>query len=162
MAAEIVCGCSRCRRASASTTGSSSPRVDPDELSRARSNLNSLFALFSRGLEEEHEVLIVLDFSLQLNNNVVVSYANNIPVRIDIDEYSHNINETDRYHEAYDGTMISVYNYQDEWHFGTSSCPDVNNSKFSNPKKTHGEMLDEVLLIVFYIYFIYFYVNRCH
>lgn len=92
---------------------------------------------------------IVLDFSLQLNNNVVVSYANNIPVRIDINEYSQSINDTDRYHEAYDGTMISVYNYQDEWHFGTSSCPDVNSSKFSNPKKSHGEMLDEVLLTYF-------------
>ena len=92
---------------------------------------------------------IVLDFSLQLNNNVVVSYANNIPVRIDIKEYSQSINDTDRYHEAYDGTMISVYNYQDEWHFGTSSCPDVNSSKFSNPKKSHGEMLDEVLLTYF-------------
>lgn len=96
---------------------------------------------------------IVLDFSLQLNNNVVVSYANNIPQRVDINEYSQNINETDKYHEAYDGTMISVYNYHDEWHFGTSSCPDVNSSKFSNPKKTHGEMLDEVLLIYFRSYF---------
>lgn len=92
---------------------------------------------------------IVLDFSLQLNNNVVVSYANNIPVRIDINEYSQGISETDRYHEAYDGTMISVYNYQNEWYFGTSSCPDVNSSKFSNPKKSHGEMLDEVLLCYF-------------
>ena len=92
---------------------------------------------------------IVLDFSLQLNNNIVVSYANNIPVRIDINEYSQNVSDSDRYHEAYDGTMISVYNYQNEWHFGTSSCPDVNSSKFSNPNKSHGEMLDEVLLMYF-------------
>ena len=92
---------------------------------------------------------IVLDFSLQLNNNVVVSYANNIPVRIDINEYSQSSDDTDKYHEAYDGTMISVYNYNNKWHFGTSSCPDVNSSKFSNPKKSHGEMLDEVLLTYF-------------
>ena len=92
---------------------------------------------------------IVLDFSLQLNNNVVVSYANNIPMRIDINEYSQNVCDSDKYHEAYDGTMISVYNYQDKWYFGTSSCPDVNSSKFSNPNKSHGEMLDEVLLTYF-------------
>ena len=76
---------------------------------------------------------IVLDFSLYLNNNIVVSYANNIPIRIDIDEYSQNVHESDRYQEAYDGTTIAIYNYKDEWHFGSSTCTDVNLSKFSHP-----------------------------
>lgn len=92
---------------------------------------------------------IVLDFSLQINNNIVVSYANNIPERITINEYDQITKPSDRYQEAYDGTMITVYNYNNEWIFGTSSCPDVNNSKFSHPTKSHGVMLDEVLMTLF-------------
>lgn len=92
---------------------------------------------------------IVLDFSLQINNNVVVSYANNIPERITINEYQQIIEPSDRYQEAYDGTMVTVYNYNNEWHFGTSSCLDVNTSKFSHPTKSHGVMFDEVLMTLF-------------
>ena len=92
---------------------------------------------------------IVLDFSLQINNNIVVSYANNIPERITLNEYNQIIKPSDRYQEAYDGTMITVYNYNNEWFFGTSSCPDVNSSKFSHPTKSHGVMLDEVLMTLF-------------
>jgi len=91
---------------------------------------------------------IVLDFS-SYNNNTVVSYANNIPVRIDIQEYANNVNDSDRYQEAYDGTMITVYNYKDTWYFGTSSCPSVNNSKFAHPTKSHGDMFNEVLMQYF-------------
>jgi len=89
---------------------------------------------------------IVLDFTLSFNNNVVVTYANSIPVRVDINTYITNIyNDKDKCYEAYDGTMISVYNHNGEWHFGTSSCPDANSSKFSHPTKTHGNMFDEIL-----------------
>jgi len=98
---------------------------------------------------------IVLDFSLYLNNNIVVSYANNIPIRIDIDEYSQNVHESDRYQEAYDGTTIAIYNYKDEWHFGSSTCTDVNLSKFSHPTKSHGDMLDDVLMNMFSSHFSY-------
>lgn len=91
---------------------------------------------------------VVIDFS-QKENNIVVSYANNIPVRVNVNEYISNIEKTDIYSEAYDGTMITVYNYNGIWYFGTSSCPDVNISKFANPNKNHGIMLDEVLLSYF-------------
>ena len=89
---------------------------------------------------------VVLDFTQSFNNNVVVTFANSIPVRSDINNYMlkfyHN---TDKCYEAYDGTMITVYNHDDNWYFGTSSCPDANSSKFSHPTKTHGHMLDDIL-----------------
>lgn len=89
---------------------------------------------------------VVLDFTLT-NNNVVVTYANSIPERISYDKYVTELynNTTDTCLEAYDGTIITVYNYKGEWHFGTSSCPDANSSKFSHPTKSHGNMFDEIL-----------------
>ena len=89
---------------------------------------------------------VVLDFTLTMNNNVVVTYANSIPDRINYDSYMNSLyNSSDRYYEAYDGTMVTVYNYKGEWYFGTTSCPDANSSKFSHPTKRHGNMLDEIL-----------------
>lgn len=89
---------------------------------------------------------VILDFTLSVNNNIVVTYANSIPDRINYDTYMNNLYDTqDRYYEAYDGTMITVYNYKGEWHFGTTSCPDANSSKFAHPTKRHGNMLDEIL-----------------
>jgi len=88
---------------------------------------------------------IVLDFNLSYKNNVVVTYANSIPERANFEEYSLITEDSDKYYEAYDGTMITVYNYNGEWQFGTASCPDANSSRFSHPTKTHGNMLDEIL-----------------
>jgi hypothetical protein len=89
---------------------------------------------------------VVLDFTLS-NNNVVVTYANSIPERISYNKYMEEYfdQENDICLEAYDGTIITVYNYKGEWHFGTSSCPDANSSKFSHPTKSHGNMFDEIL-----------------
>ena len=93
---------------------------------------------------------IVLDFSLNCNNNIVVTYANSIPERINYNNYISTLHsEEDRVYEAYDGTIITVYNYKDEWYFGTSSCPDANSSKFSHPTKKHGNMFDEILFKYF-------------
>jgi hypothetical protein len=89
---------------------------------------------------------IVLDFSLNCNNNIVVTYANSIPERINYNTYISTLGGSDdKVYEAYDGTIITVYHYKDEWYFGTSSCPDANSSKFSHPTKTHGNMFDEIL-----------------
>jgi hypothetical protein len=93
---------------------------------------------------------IVLDFSLNCNNNIVVTYANSIPERINYNNYISTLySEEDKVYEAYDGTIITVYNYKDEWYFGTSSCPDANSSKFSHPTKKHGNMFDEILFKYF-------------
>lgn len=93
---------------------------------------------------------VVLDFSLERNNNVVVTYANSIPERIDYNQYISSLySEDDKVYEAYDGTIITVYHYKDEWYFGTSSCPDANSSRFSHPTKKHGNMMDEILFKYF-------------
>jgi len=89
---------------------------------------------------------VVIDLSLPLGQNTVVSYSYSIPIRIEYNEYETLSNPSiEKYQEAYDGTMITVYNYNGMWHFGTSCCTDVNSSKFPNPHKSHGSMLDEVL-----------------
>jgi len=89
---------------------------------------------------------VVLDFSLECNYNIVVTYANSIPERIAYDTYITSLfSQDDKIYEAYDGTIITVYNYKDEWYFGTSSCPDANSSRFSHPTKKHGNMFDEIL-----------------
>ena len=88
---------------------------------------------------------VVLDFNLSYNNNVVVTYANSIPDRINYEKYLSIASDTDKIYESYDGTMITVYNYNDEWQFGTTSCPDANSSRFSHPIKAHGNMLDDIL-----------------
>ena len=86
---------------------------------------------------------IVLDFSRSIGNNIVVSYANSIPVRTTIDNYIHE--DDDKYYTALDGTMFTAYHHNNEWFIGTTSCPDINKSKFAHPIKTHGYMLDEIL-----------------
>jgi len=89
---------------------------------------------------------VVLDFSMNCNNNIVVTYANSIPERIEYMNYINTVySPDDKIYEAYDGTIITVYNYKNEWFFGTSSCPDANSSKFSHPTKKHGNMFDEIL-----------------
>ena len=90
---------------------------------------------------------VILDF--EGNEKVVVSYANSIPVRMNINDYNNEVKNNDIYREAYDGTTITCYYYNNKWHFGTTSCPDVNSSWFSHPTKTHGVMLDEVLNKIF-------------
>ena len=93
---------------------------------------------------------IVLDFSSRnKDNNMVVTYANSIPVRSTYDVYEKMMDDNDKYYEAYDGTTITCYYYNNEWNFGTTSCPNINSSRFSHPTKTHGIMFDEVLLEMF-------------
>lgn len=97
---------------------------------------------------------VVLDFSVpQGSSNVVVTYANSIPDRITDTEYETTYYDpNDVCYEAFDGTMISVYNYNGEWYFGTTSCPDANSSRFSHPIKKHGNMFDEVLMELYSSY----------
>ncbi len=89
---------------------------------------------------------VVLDFEAPSNNkNIVISYSNSIPVRISTEEYNNMIDINDCYTEALDGTTVTCYYYNNMWHFGTTSCPNINSSRFSHPTKTHGIMLDDVL-----------------
>lgn len=95
---------------------------------------------------------LVLDFSKRgqsTGSNVVVSYSNNIPERITVEDFSQISSPSDTFQEAYDGTMITVYNFEDKWHFGTSCCTDAYASKFANQVKSHGHLFNEVLLTYF-------------
>jgi hypothetical protein len=93
---------------------------------------------------------VILDFSRSIGNNVVISYANSIPTRVSLHNYINNQYEpTDLCYTAMDGTLITVYYHNDSWNFGTSCCPDINNSKFSHPIKSHGFMFYEVLYEIY-------------
>jgi hypothetical protein len=93
---------------------------------------------------------VVLDFSKSIGNNVVISITNSIPIRSTIANYMNNISEpTDTCYIALDGTTITVYYHNGNWHFGSSSCPDINSSKFSNKDKTYGYMFDEILYSIY-------------
>ncbi len=93
---------------------------------------------------------IVLDFSKSIGNNVVISISNSIPIRYNITDYMNTIGEiTDTCYAALDGTTVTVYYHNGIWHFGSSSCPDINSSKFSNKNKTHGYMFDEILYSIY-------------
>lgn len=87
---------------------------------------------------------VILDLS-QPVEKTIINYANNVPERLSIDDYIKKYNENDKITEAYDGTMMTVYNYEGEWYFGTTSCTDINKSRFSHPSKSHGEMFDDIL-----------------
>ena len=91
---------------------------------------------------------VVLDFS-QIDNDCIVCKANSIPIRILDDEYMKTKSESDVCEEAYDSTMIFVYYNDDCWHFGTTSCPSVDYSKFVHPTKKYGMMLNETLSDLF-------------
>jgi len=115
-------------------------------------NLVLLHNTYIREDVEEYKELynncrsIILDFEgPEKNKNIVVSYSNSIPVRFNQTEYDSNYNQIDELYEAYDGTAITCYYYNNKWHFGTTSCPDINTSWYSHPTKTHGKMMDETL-----------------
>lgn len=90
---------------------------------------------------------IVLDFSKSNNDNVIITYANSIPERYSIDNYVNNLySNLDSCSMAIDGTMITFYHHEGLWYCGTSSCTDIDDSNFFHPTKTHGQMLNEILL----------------
>ena len=101
---------------------------------------------------------VVLDMAAS-DNHIVVSYTDMIPEHIALGAYKHGLSKSillpngtqvdpvnagnDVCYEAFEGTVVTVYYYQDKWHFGTSTCPLVDSSRYFHPKKTHGQMLDE-------------------
>jgi len=92
---------------------------------------------------------VVLDLDSPSGDNVVVSLADKIPERLTIEEYKNVMASTDKYYESFEGTMIYVYYYNSKWFFSTSTCPNINSSKYFHPTKTHGEMFDETLAKLF-------------
>lgn len=86
---------------------------------------------------------VVLDMDAPSGENVVVSMSQAVPARASPETFEPS--DGDRYELGYEGTMIAVYCHKDVWHFGTSSCPSMDKSRFAKRTKTHGEMFDEAL-----------------
>ena len=78
-----------------------------------------------------------------MRNKKIPNYF--MPDGFNIEDYQTSINTNDKYYEAYDGTTITCYYYNNKWNYGTTSCPDINTSWYSHPTKTHGKMFDETL-----------------
>ena len=88
---------------------------------------------------------VVIDLSAPNNNNIVVTYAQSIPVRYSDAQYEAIADENDKLELNFEGTVVTVYSYENQWYFGTSSCPTVNSSRFFHPTKSHGNMFNEAL-----------------
>lgn len=89
---------------------------------------------------------VVLDMN---DLTVVVSLADKIPSIMSVEEYGKVMQDGDLFEKAYEGTMVYAYNYKDTWHFGTSTCASIDNSRYFHPTKTHGQMFDEALRVYF-------------
>jgi len=93
---------------------------------------------------------VVLDMNAPEGENIILSLSKKIPIRMDVDQFDEIPNDTIRMYEmGYEGTMIYVYYHIDKWYMSTSTCPSVDRSRYFNPNKSHGQMMDEVLQSLF-------------
>lgn len=88
---------------------------------------------------------VVLNLDAPLGQNIVLSLAHSIPDSMCTEQYKPNAEAEDIHEMSYEGTMITVYFHQDKWHFGTTSCPSMDHSRYFSKTKSHGQMFDEVL-----------------
>jgi hypothetical protein len=92
---------------------------------------------------------VVLDLDAPEGSNVVVSLSKSIPERFSTSQYEAFSSVLDVCEEAHEGTVVFVYEHAGKWYFGTTSCPNINSSRFVHPTKTHGEMFDDSLAKMF-------------
>lgn len=92
---------------------------------------------------------VVLDLAAPEGENVVVSLAHSIPERMTSEHYKLKMQDSDVCEMAHEGTVVTVYEHNGRWYFGTTSCPSVDRSRFAHPTKTHGQMLDDILAQMF-------------
>ena len=92
---------------------------------------------------------VVLDLNAPEGENIVVSLADKVPERITSEQYALIQQPTDKIEECYEGTMVYAYNHNDTWYFSTSTCPNVDSSRYFHPTKTHGTMFDEALQVIY-------------
>lgn len=87
---------------------------------------------------------VILDFSSQ---NVILFKAPAIPETVKYEDIIANFPLEDiECQIAYDSTLVYAY-YVDKWIFSTSTCTNIDNSKFNHPVKSYGEMFNEALSI---------------
>jgi len=80
---------------------------------------------------------------------IVSSVSNELPVRMTDMTYENLKMLGDVLETGFEGTMFHVYHHNYKWYFSTTTCPNINSSRYFHPTKTHGEMLDEALLKLF-------------
>lgn len=119
-----------------------------------KSGLVLIHNSYQRGGVEDFQQLfeecrsVVVDVSDISNPTIVVSLAEVTPIRKAIDAFQFNDTQTP-FTVAYEGTTVYVYEFKDKWYFSTSTSPNVNSSRFRVPNKTHGAMMDDVLMRLF-------------
>lgn len=92
---------------------------------------------------------VVLDMDAPEGQNIVLSLSKKIPKRVNVDNITSITEPITLMEHGYEGTMLYVYYHRDRWYISTSTCPSVDRSRYFNPKKTHGIMLDEALQKMF-------------
>jgi len=97
---------------------------------------------------------VVLDMNAPVGNNIVLSLSKKIPKRLTYQEIDAHFNKNvsvpiSLIEHGYEGTMLYIYYHQERWYVSTSTCPTVDRSRYFNPKKSHGAMMDEALQKMF-------------
>lgn len=92
---------------------------------------------------------VILDMAAPDGENIIVTFANSIFDRMNDKQYNSIKNETDVCEPTYEGTVVTVYHYNNKWYFGTTSCPSVDSSRYFHPTKSHGDMFNEALCEIF-------------
>lgn len=93
---------------------------------------------------------VILDLTAPLGQNVIVTYAHTIPTRLVVGQYKTLMVDQPASDEpictlSYEGTVVTAYEHNGTWKFGTSTCPTVDSSRYHHPTKTHGAMFNEAI-----------------
>lgn len=133
-------------------------------------NYNSLYDFFSKNhkynlfvkkYEDNEKLLMIHNNQNNFNSNDIYKECRSIIIDTSDDKtkivsYSHDnvlysiieeikIEDNDILEESFEGTMVNVFNFNDKWYFSSTKCPLIDKSYFFSDKKSHGEMLDEIL-----------------
>lgn len=90
---------------------------------------------------------IILDFSNDKPN--IINKAINITEKMSDTEYEETKDTNDTIELLHDATNVTLFNYKGDWITCTSTCTNVDYSKFTHPTKTHGTMFNECLRVLF-------------
>lgn len=102
-------------------------------------------------------LLVHTDFNDNNNNSTLYNECRSFVVAVKdnvakIVSYSHETIVNDKpnttnivFEESFEGTMVSLFFYDDKWHYHTTRCTDVDASYFYNSNITFGKMFDDCL-----------------
>lgn len=103
------------------------------------------------GLYKECKSIILNLNADKIEDCIVISMMNESPIPVSDTDYETNMElyTGGTFEAGYEGTMINVYYYNGIWNFSTSTCPNIDESKYAHPTKTHGMMFDDFLQKIF-------------